>query len=137
MSFHVPEPGRLGPADPRLGSSPYSSDASYGNNGAFFLPSPVSGWELFIIASDNDGWEHVSVHARDERQRKMRTPTWAEMMFVKRVCWDGDDACMQLAPPEDDYVSCHPATLHWWRPVGQTIPLPPSWMVGPSQKVIV
>jgi hypothetical protein len=132
--FHVPEPGRLLHGDRRLGpASPWGSDISLGNNGCFVLPSPVPGWSLFTIASDEDGWEHVSVHAFSDQRLKQRLPTWTEMMLVKRTFWGNDDVCMQLAPRESDYVNCHPVTLHWWRPIDQEIPTPPSWMVGPKR----
>lgn len=129
--FTVPEASRLLHGDPRVG--PWGSDRSYGCNGAFILPSTVAGWELMIIASDEDGWEHVSVHAwRSDNVNKSRTPSWSEMMLVKRTFWGPDDVAMQLAPRERDYVNHHPHTLHWWRPTDREIPTPPPMLVGPS-----
>lgn len=136
--FHVPELSR-DRTHPILGTT--SAD---GHNGAFHLESPEPGWTLAIIASDGDGWEHVSVHAyrtrqidvvgllgRAESTPKMRTPTWKEMCFVKRQFWDAEDEVVQFHPKESEYVNCHPHTLHLWRPIGVTFPMPPAEMVGP------
>lgn len=122
--LHVPEPCRI-MTHPLLGST-----SKHGNNGAFTLPSPEAGWELLIICSDVDGWEHVSVHAR--QNIKMRIPTWKEMCHVKNVFWDAEDLVMQVHPRKSRYVNLHPGVLHMWRPIGREIPEPPSWMVGPE-----
>lgn len=124
MSFHVPESDRWS------GARGWESSAADGNNGAFRVSSPEPGWVLMIIASDGEGWEHVSVHAY-RMDGKQRTPTWKEMAHVKRLFWD-DDVVMQLYPKEADYVNCHPYTLHWWRPTAAIIPTPPPIMVGPA-----
>lgn len=131
MAFHVPELAR-NTTHPILGS-----DSSYGNNGAFDLESPEPGWRLALICSDGSEhqeradwqWEHVSVHAyrRDEKQR---TPTWKEMCYVKRLCWDAEDVVMQLHPRESQYVNRHPHCLHLWRPLMASIPEPVAELVG-------
>jgi hypothetical protein len=146
--FHVPELAR-DTTHPILGTT-----AADGNNGAFHLESPEPGWRLALICSDGtdpdapegDGWEHVSVHAyrtrqvdvvgllgRAESTPKTRTPTWKEMSYVKRLCWDAEDVVMQLHPRESEYVNCHPHVLHLWRPRHAVIPTPPAILVGPTQ----
>ena len=119
MSFRVPDRYRV-----RKGA--FGSDETFGNNGAFFVPNPHArnGPPLKIIASDGEGWEHVSVSLPN------RCPTWEEMAAVKRLFWGGEDCVLQYHPPESEYVNNHPFCLHLWRPVGVTIPLPPSLMVG-------
>jgi hypothetical protein len=118
-----------------------SSTRADGNNGAFDIESPEPGWRLALIASDGsdpsiaEKWEHVSVHAfRGDlgRPSKLRTPTWREMSYVKRLCWDAEDVVMQLHPAESQYVNAHPHVLHLWRPIGREIPTPPSIFVGPK-----
>lgn len=115
MSFHVPERRRVT-------TGPLATDDSYGNNGAFELV--WRGVTLFIIASDQGGWEHVSVSARSW------TPTWDCMVAIKDIFWDAEDAVMQLHPPRSTYVNTHKHCLHLWRPTSAALPLPPSWMVG-------
>ncbi len=120
--FHVPNKYRT--KHPQ-GHTLYS-DESYGNAGAFIVPIPLAG-SLFCIASDGMGFDHVSV----KPEIKKRTPTWGEMQFIKDMFWDGEDAVMQLHPPESTYVNCHKFVLHLWRPTGDTgaIPLPSIFMV--------
>lgn len=68
-------------------------------------------------------WEHVSVSL------KSRTPTWAEMCWIKLMFWSGDDTVLQFHPPESEYVNNHEHRLHLWKPVGTSILRPPQWMV--------
>lgn len=100
------------------------SDASYGNNGAFRVPGIPGNQTLSVIASDQLGWEHVSVSRPD------RCPTWEEMCMVKGLFWSADACVMQLHPPKKDWVNNHNFCLHLWRPTGAAIPRPPSLMVG-------
>jgi hypothetical protein len=103
-----------------------------GQYGAFLLESPEAGWRLALICDDGThaevpeslGWEHVSVHAF-RSDGKQRTPTWKEMSYVKRLCWDADDCVVQYHPPESDYVNLHPHTLHLWCSRTQAMPRPP------------
>lgn len=141
--FHVPELGRV-LNHPFLGST--SAD---GNNGAFDIESSEPGWRLSLICSDSSGaeflcsdgdgttgarWEHVSVHAYRYQGAQTRTPTWGEMCYVKRLCWDDDDVVMQLHPRKSEYVNNHPNVLHLWRPLEAKIPEPPSIYVGIKER---
>lgn len=117
MSFHVPNKQRI-----RGGT--FGSTEVQGNNGAFELTLKHS-QKLLIIASDQLGWEHVSISRRD------RCPTWEEMCQVKEIFWDDTDCVVQYHPPRSEYVNNHPYCLHLWRQSGsQTMPMPPSYMVG-------
>jgi len=100
----------------------FGSDASYGNNGYFIIP--FESYELVVIASDGEGWEHVSVSLRN------RTPNWREMCFIKSLFWDDQDCVIQYHPPASEYVNNHDHCLHLWKPINQEIPVPPSILVG-------
>lgn len=76
-----------------------------------------------IIASNGDGWDHVSVSLPD------RCPTWGEMSKIKRLFFADDECVMQLHPPESNYVNQHEFCLHLWKPHAGTIPVPPMYMV--------
>lgn len=76
MSFHVPHVYRV-----RKGA--LASDDSVGNCGAFFIPNGAGQTPLAVIASDGDGWEHVSVSL------PTRCPTWDEMCRVKHILGQG------------------------------------------------
>ena len=117
MTFHVPNHYRI-----RKGY--LASTEADGNNGVFFIRVRPGYIPLQVIASDGEGWEHVSVSRPD------RMPTWAEMCRIKAIFWDADDCVIQYHPPESDYVNHHSRCLHLWRPVGVELPRPPAWMVG-------
>lgn len=131
--FHVPEKYRIV-------TGPQASNASYGNNGAFRIPSrggaertrngTRKSRELFVIASDGLGWEHVSVHVYDITQETFYMPYWDEMCYLKELFWDPEDVVMQLHPRQSEYVNNHAFVLHLWRPVGVEIPTPPAILVG-------
>jgi len=123
MAFHVPESGRV--TTGRMGS-----DASFGNNGAFLSFSPEPGWRLWIICSDGEGWEHVSVRAERISNGQSRIPTWKEMCAVKDVCWDDEDEVVQFHPRKSEYVNNHPHVLHLWRSTTTRIPTPHHSLVG-------
>lgn len=116
MTFHVPNKFRI-----RLGRM--GSEDIIGNNGAFVLTLKHNQY-VRVIASDQLGWEHVSVSRRD------RCPTWDEMCQVKAMFWDESDCVIQYHPPKSEYVNNHPYCLHLWRPVGGEIQMPPSYLVG-------
>jgi hypothetical protein len=120
--FHVPEFARL-----RHG--PLASTTWNGNNGAFVFRSKIPGRDLWVIASDQKAWEHVSVHAAN-RTHKLFVPTWEEMCSIKDLFWDPEDVVMQLHPARSVWINNNPATLHLWRPIGQSIPTPPTVLVG-------
>jgi hypothetical protein len=120
--FHVSEVARIL-------NGPLGSDARSGQNGAFWFAGCLPGRELWCIASDGGGWEHVSVHVAN-RANKLFMPNWEEMCWIKNTFWDPDDVVMQLHPDEREYVNNHPTTLHLWRPLHETIPTPPRILVG-------
>ena len=109
----------------RVRSGPMASDDRFGNCGAFMVPLKTNRQTVAVIASDEGGWEHVSVSRSD------RCPTWGEMCEVKELFFGPDEWVVQYHPARADYVNVHPFCLHLWRPTGQTFPTPPAWMVGP------
>ena len=120
--FHVPNKDRI-----RKG--PLASDDSYGNNGAFYTYfNPTMG--LQIIASDQEGWEHVSVTAIVRKMTYPRTPTWNEMCKVKNLFWDEEDIVVQFHPKKSEYVNNHNYCLHLWRKIGIEFETPPTELIG-------
>ena len=108
----------------RIRQGRYSSDATSGNNGAFIIPGPC-GRDLNVIASDQGGWEHVSVSVSN------RCPNWPEMCRIKDIFWNEDECVVQYHPAKSEYVNHHPYCLHLWRPIELSVPIPPSIFVGP------
>ncbi|TXH71415.1 MAG: hypothetical protein E6Q83_03625 [Thiothrix sp.] len=66
--------------------------------GAFFIQSLKLKQALKVIASVEEGWEHVSVSLGN------RCPTW-----------DEEDMVIQFHPAKSEYVNLHPHALHLWR----------------------
>lgn len=95
--------------------------------GAFILDSIESGWSLILICDNGEetNWEHISVRAHRLGKINSRIPTWKEMHQVKSLCWEPEDTVMQLHPAQSRYVNRHPHVLHLWRPVKESIPVPP------------
>lgn len=92
-------------------------------SGAFLIQSPLDHANMRVIASVDMGWDHVSV------SRARRCPNWQEMEHVKRLFFNDDEVAMQLHVAVKEHVNFHPNTLHLWRPLIGTIPMPPAIMV--------
>lgn len=120
--FHVPNKDRI--TYGTMGSGNW-----IGNNGAFqvWLSNRT---DAIILASDGEGWEHVSVRMYDKGTGQDRTPTWAEMCKIKDMFWDDEDCVIQYHPPKSEYVNNHPHVLHLWRPTEKVMPMPDSILVG-------
>lgn len=105
-------------------------------SGGYLFPHyRIAGYEIFCIASDGLGWEHVSVTVRPCNKNATRCPTWDEMCWVKDQFWEKDCAVVQFHPAESDYVSHHEYCLHLWRPTDQLLPTPMPEMIGPRSAI--
>ena len=109
----------------RIKTGVLKSDRSYGNNGAFLVPYR-KGIDLSVVASDQGGWDHVSVSL------PAMTPTWPMMCFIKDLFFEKNEVAVQFHPKEEDYVNFHKHCLHLWRLRDIAFPTPPTWMVGPK-----
>jgi len=96
-----------------------SDDAQF--SGAFRVV--YKGNVLRVIASNDDGWDHVSV------SRTTSCPNWEEMEFIKRLFFEENETCWQYHVPVADHINVHPYVLHIWRKHGFEMPLPPRYMV--------
>lgn len=94
-----------------------------GNNGCFVIPMGGK-FNAYVIASNGQKWEHVSVHIA-ARKNLQKTPTWEQMCLIKKLFWDPADVVVQYHPEKPvgaDHV------LHLWRPAPGSeveIPIPP------------
>lgn len=91
-------------------------------NGAFQIP--FRGRKLKVIVSSDEGWDHVSVSLPN------RTPTWAEMCYIKDIFFDPNETVVQFHPTHEAYINHHPNCLHLWKKIDQDFELPPWWMIG-------
>lgn len=129
----------------RVTEGPMASSPDDGNQGQFVIPRDDKTLLIIIAAGQipddaelkelQDGWEHVSVHARDKhikrgrREWHARTPTWEEMCIVKDLIFGSDELVVQYHPKKEDYVNIHPHVLHLWHSKNHTIPMPPKELV--------
>lgn len=111
----------------RVRIGPMRSDDSQGNNGLFMVPTFDGKVELTVIASDEGGWDHVSVSVA---KPSSRIPSWGEMEYIKRMFWDPEDVVLQFHPPRKKYINKCKYCLHMWRKTGVDNELPPAWMVA-------
>ena len=99
--------------------------AGDGAAGMFMVPSPIDKAPIAVVASNGEGWDHVSV------SRPNRCPNWPEMEFIAALFFKDNETAMQLHVPAGDHVNNHPYCLHWWRPHQPVeIPRPPAIFVG-------
>lgn len=92
----------------------------YNNRNNAVMQIPCGVYVLRVIASSGKGWDHVSVSLRN------RTPTWAELEFVRKLLFKPNEIVVQFHVPSDKHVNIHPYTLHLWRQHGVKYQLPPS-----------
>lgn len=123
MPFHVPEHYRVTKKDKTIHPTLWS-DSTAGNNGFFTFYDFGLKKEVRCLASDGEGWEHVSVSLLN------KIPSWEIMNKVKDMFWDSEDCVVQFHPPKSQYVNNHPNCLHLWRKIGYEFPLPETKLIG-------
>lgn len=106
----------------RIKTGPLASDSSLGCNGAFFIPRRGG---LIVIASDQGGWEHVSVSRSDKK-----IPGWYDLQLVKELFWGDSETVVQFHPKKSEHRSIG-EVLHLWKKSGHEYELPPGIMVAP------
>ena len=115
----------------RVRSGEFASEDSDGFNGAFQIT--VNGLPIGIIASDGEGWRHVSVSIIGSKL----PPSWSVMCQVKDLFWGPEDWVVQFHPAQSEYVNNHPGVLHLWQPINQPLPKPPAIMVGVKKEGVI
>lgn len=112
----------------RVTTGYFKSDPSHGFNGMFEFSIPGEARRIRCVASDGEGWQHVSVSfGRDSKT----APSWELMCKIKDLFWEDEDQVIQFHPPKSQYVNNHPYCLHLWRCTdGRETPTPPMNMVG-------
>jgi len=53
-----------------------------------------------------------------------------EMNYFKDIFWKPEECCIQYFPRESQYVNNHPNCLHIWRPLNESVPEPPTILLG-------
>lgn len=105
----------------RIRKGPLGSSSDYGMNGAFNISYKRQ--VLFVISSDQKGWDHVSVSLAH------RCPSWLEMKFIKELFFDDQETVVQFHPRKSEYINNNEFVLHMWRKHGHEYELPPKEFV--------
>ena len=58
------------------------------------------------------------------------TPSWDDMCKLKDIFFREDETVIQYHPAKSQYVNMVTNCLHLWRPQNETLPVPPSIMIG-------
>jgi len=82
--------------------------------------------KVSVIWSNGGGWEHVSISP----YKKNYLPSWEDMCVLKDLFFRDDEVVVQYHPAKTEYVNNMKNCLHLWRPTRETMPTPPSTMVG-------
>lgn len=106
----------------------YGSAGDHGC-GVFKVPSVIDGAVMMIVASDGEGWDHVSV------SRRNRCPNWPEMSQIKHMFFSDEETVVQYHVPVEDHRNLHQHCLHLWRPQDVEIPRPPGILVAPDDTI--
>lgn len=115
-----------------LGRPPYWPDSAPspshadGNNGHFWIP--FQGRKMLVLASDGEGWDHVSVSFG---KGSKKCPNWAQMCFIKELFFEDYEWVVQFHPAQDANISHHAFCLHLWRHQSIEFPQPEGILVGP------
>lgn len=84
--------------------------------GCFYFP--LGNIFFQVIASNQAGWEHISVSNDD------RCPTFKEIVTMKEMFFNPGEVVFQVHPKKENYVNFHETCLHLWRPTNVNVPLP-------------
>lgn len=96
------------------------------DGGMGLIRFPESGYAASVVWSNGGGWDHVSVSPFDHKI----TPSWEDMCRLKDMFFRDDEVVIQFHPAKSEYVNMLGNCLHLWRPQTETLPTPPSIMVG-------
>ena len=79
-----------------------------------------------VIWSFGGGWDHGS----GAPYQRSYVPSWEDMCRLKDMFFREDETVVQYHPAKSEYVNTVENCLHLWRPQNETLPTPPSIMVG-------
>lgn len=105
-------------------------------NGAFMIDKYKDGEFYLVVASNGEGWDHISVslHRKNGANIK-RCPSFQEMQMVKEKIFGEEEVVFQLHPREEDYINTHPYCLHLWKPNNCSMIVPPLYSMN-DEKLI-
>ncbi len=127
----------------RVRKGKLASDASFGNNGVFFIPAGTeavpdenkvlvhSPYFILCVLSDQRDWEHIAVAIHTIGPP--RAPVKEEVEAVRNMFWGKDDTVVQFTT-SSNFKDDNPHTVHLWRNPLMDIPVPPAELFGLEKK---
>lgn len=111
------------PEDHRVRVGNMRTTEEHGNNGVFkIIEGYRSEVQIVCIASDQNGWENVSVAVK--KNGKTISPTHGQMQKVKELFWEAEDCVMQFYPPKSQSPKKGSKILYLWRKAGENFAVP-------------
>lgn len=78
----------------------------------------INGKNYVVLATSNDGWEHVSVST------ETAIPSPEIMSLIKEKFFEPNEFAVEFHPRREDYINNHNFCLHLWRPTAFSLPFP-------------
>jgi len=86
-----------------------------------------------IIWSDNDRYEGDELWRHVSFSMAHRVPNYEELKACRMTFFPADAEVVQVFPPEEEFVNCHPYCLHlWWSKDRRLVPPQTQSAVGPK-----
>ena len=92
----------------------------------------IKGKKWFVVASVNNGWQHVSISNSDGIM-----PDWEVMEVLKKKFFKEDEFAIEFHPQKVDYVNNVVNCLHLWLPENGEFPYPDAKVFKKSKPSIV
>ena len=92
-----------------------------------YFTHPITQKRYWCKFTSAMGWEHLSISPQPQRGK---VPEWDVMCRVKDIFWSEEECCVEYHPRESQYVNNNETCLHIWKPINETIPEPPTILLG-------
>jgi len=92
----------------------------------------VNGKIYFVIASVDEGWQHVSVSGLNNIM-----PTWDVVETIKNKFFEDDEFVVEYHPKKEDYINNKENCLHIWSPLDKEMPYPNILKMKKNKPVLI
>lgn len=93
--------------------------------GKFLIPMNSVVYQIW--ASDQAGWDHVSISVitRQKGVERCRIANYQELEQIRALFFEKEEPVIEIHPEKKNYVNNVEYVLHLWKPNRETLPLPP------------
>jgi len=116
------------------GEGATTSEAGMSGNFSFKLKDAIV--QVSFAGDEIEGWEHAIAVCFDKPQSNIisrltstkepepRCPTNEEIMHIKRLFWEDDEAVVEIFPAKGNKTPWHTIARHLWRRTYSDFPMP-------------